>query len=36
MNILRLAALATVAGVVLLIFVLRRRETAQPRPVGAA
>jgi protein SCO1 len=36
LNIVRLAAVATVAGLVLLIVLLRRRETAQPGPLGAA
>ncbi len=36
LNIVRLAAVATVAGLVLLIALLRRRETAQPGPLGAA
>lgn len=36
LNIVRLAAIATVAGLVLLIALLRRRETAQPGPLGAA
>lgn len=35
-NILRLAAGATVIGLVALILLLRRRESRQPRPVGAA
>jgi protein SCO1/2 len=36
LNIVRLAAVATVAGLVLLIVLLRRRESAQPGPLGAA
>lgn len=36
MNILRLAAAATVIGLALLIVLLRRRESQQPGPVGAA
>ena len=36
MNIVRLAGIATVLGIVLLIALLRRRETAEPRPLGAA
>jgi protein SCO1/2 len=36
LNIVRLGAVATVAGLVLLIVLLRRRETAQPGPLGAA
>lgn len=36
LNILRLAAVATVAGLVLLVVLLRRRETAQAGPLGAA
>jgi protein SCO1/2 len=36
LRIVRLAAVATVAGLVLLIVLLRRRENAQPGPVGAA
>jgi protein SCO1/2 len=36
LKIVRLAAIATVAGLVLLIVLLRRRETAQPGPLGAA
>lgn len=36
LNILRLAAVATTAGLILLIVLLRRRETAQPGPLGAA
>jgi protein SCO1 len=36
LNIVRLAAIATVAGLVLLIMLLRRRETAQTGPLGAA
>ncbi len=36
LNIVRLAAVATVAGLALLIVLLRRRETAQPGPLGAA
>ena len=36
LNIVRLAGLATVAGLALLILILRRRETAQPGPLGAA
>jgi protein SCO1/2 len=35
LNILRLAAGATVIGLVALIVVLRRRESQQPRPAGA-
>jgi len=34
--IVRLAAVATVLGLVLMIVLLRRRETAQPGPLGAA
>ena len=36
LNIVRVAALATVIGLVLFIVLLRRRETAQPGPLGAA
>ncbi|HKI04050.1 MAG TPA: SCO family protein [Thermoanaerobaculia bacterium] len=36
LNIVRLAGLATVAGLALLIVLLRRRETAQPGSLGAA
>jgi len=36
LRIVRLAAVATVAGLVLMIVLLRRRETAQPGPLGAA
>ncbi len=36
MNILRLAAAATVLGLGLLIVLLKRRDRAEPRPVGAA
>lgn len=36
LKIVRLAAVATVAGLVFLIVLLRRRETAQPGPLGAA
>jgi protein SCO1 len=36
LNIVRLAAVATVVGLVLLIVLLRRRETAQPGSLGAA
>jgi protein SCO1/2 len=36
LNILRLAAVATTVGLILLIVLLRRRETAQPGPLGAA
>ncbi len=36
LNIMRVAALATVLGLVLMIVLLRRRETAQPGPLGAA
>jgi protein SCO1/2 len=36
MNIVRLAAVATVAGLVLLIVLLRRRESVRPGPLGAA
>jgi protein SCO1 len=36
MNVVRLAAIATVAGLALLIVLLRRREAARPGPVGAA
>jgi protein SCO1/2 len=36
MRIVRLAALATVIGLVLMIVLLRRRETAEPGPLGAA
>jgi protein SCO1/2 len=36
LNIMRVAALATVIGLVLMIVLLRRRETAQPGPLGAA
>lgn len=36
LNILRLAAAATVIGLALLIVLLRRRESQQPGPVGAA
>jgi len=36
LNIVRAAALATVIGLVLFIVLLRRRETAQPGPLGAA
>lgn len=36
MNILRLAAAATVLGLGLLIVLLKRRERVEPRPVGAA
>jgi protein SCO1/2 len=36
LNLVRAAALATVAGLVLFIVLLRRRETAQPGPLGAA
>ena len=35
LNILRLAAGATVIGLIALILVLRRRESQQPRPAGA-
>ncbi len=35
-NILRVAAAATLIGLVTLVVVLRRRESRQPRPVGAA
>jgi protein SCO1/2 len=35
LNILRLAAGATVIGLITLILVLRRRESQQPRPAGA-
>ena len=35
-NILRLAAGATVIGLLTLVVMLRRRESRQPRPVGAA
>jgi protein SCO1/2 len=36
LNIMRVAALATVLGLVLMIVLLRRREAAQPGPLGAA
>jgi protein SCO1/2 len=36
MNIMRLAGVATVIGLVLLVALLRRRESPQPRPLGAA
>lgn len=36
MNILRLAAVVTAVGIILLIVLLRRRETPQPGPLGAA
>ncbi len=36
LNILRLSAVATVLGLALLIVLLRRRETAEPGPLGAA
>lgn len=36
MNLVRLAAAATVIGLALLIVLLRRRESQQPGPVGAA
>ena len=36
LNIVRLAGVATVAGLVLLIVLLRRRETARPGPLGTA
>ena len=36
LKIVRLAAIASVAGLVLLIVLLRRRETVQPGPLGAA
>lgn len=36
MNVLRLGAVATVLGLALLILLLRRRETAEPGPLGAA
>jgi protein SCO1 len=36
LNILRLAAVATTVGLILLIVLLRRRETPQPGPLGAA
>jgi len=36
LNIMRVAALATVIGLVLMIVLLRRREAAQPGPLGAA
>lgn len=36
LNIVRLAGILTVAGLALLIVLLRRRETAQPGPLGAA
>ena len=36
MNILRLSAVATVVALALLVVFLRRRETAEPSPLGAA
>ncbi|HTG32921.1 MAG TPA: SCO family protein [Thermoanaerobaculia bacterium] len=36
LRLVRVAGLATVIGLVLLVVILRRRETAQPRPLGAA
>jgi protein SCO1/2 len=36
LNIMRVAAVATVIGLVLFIVLLRRRETPQPGPLGAA
>ena len=36
MNIMRLAGVATVISLVLLVALLRRRESPQPRPLGAA
>jgi protein SCO1/2 len=36
LNIMRLAGLATVLGLVLFIVLLRRRESTEPRPLGAA
>ena len=36
LNLVRVAALATVFGLVLMIVLLRRREAAQPGPLGAA
>ena len=36
LRLVRVAGLATVIGIVLLVVILRRRETAQPRPLGAA
>jgi protein SCO1/2 len=36
LRLVRVAGLATVIGIVLLVVLLRRRETAQPRPLGAA
>jgi len=36
LNVLRLSAVATVLGLALLIVLLRRRETAEPGPLGAA
>jgi len=36
LRLVRVAGLATVIGLVLLVVLLRRRETAQPRPLGAA
>jgi protein SCO1/2 len=36
LNIMRLAGVATVIGLVLLVALLRRRESPQPRPLGAA
>ncbi|HEX3553649.1 MAG TPA: SCO family protein [Thermoanaerobaculia bacterium] len=36
LNILRLSAVATVLGLALLVVLLRRRETAEPGPLGAA
>jgi len=36
LNIMRLAGVATVVSLVLLVALLRRRESPQPRPLGAA
>jgi len=36
LRLVRVAGLATVIGLALLVVLLRRRETAQPRPLGAA